>query len=61
MDTPEKKEHDDAVKDKKKVPKNLRRCEICGGPITYFNITRHHKTKKHTDSVYVQFHKFEIL
>ena len=60
MNTLEKKEHEEA-KDKKKVPKNERRCEICGGPITYLNITRHLKTKKHIDSVYIQFQKFEIL
>ena len=60
MNTVEKKEHD-STKDKKKVLKNPRRCDICGGPVSYFNMTRHLKTKKHIDSVYVQFQKFEIL
>ena len=60
MNTVEKKEHD-SIKDKKKVLKNPRRCEKCGGPISYFNTSRHIPTKKHIDSVYIQFQKFEIL
>ena len=60
MDTPEKKEHDESV-NKKKVLKGARRCEICGGLVSYFNIWRHEQTKKHIDSNYVQFVKFEIL
>ena len=60
MNTPEKKEHGES-KDNKKVLKRARRCEICGGPISYFNTKRHELTKKHIDSNYVQFVKFEIV
>ena len=60
MNTPEKKEHDESI-DKKKVLKRARHGEICGGPVSYFNTRRHEQTKKHIDSNYVQFVKFEIV
>ena len=60
MNTVEKKEHD-GDRDKQKVLKRARRCEICGGPVSYFNTKRHELTKKHIDSNYVQFVKFEIV
>ena len=60
MDTAENKEQVERP-NKNKLLKKPRRCEICGAIVSYFNMTRHLKTKKHTDSVYVQFHKFEIL
>ena len=60
MDTTENKEQVERP-NKNKLLQKPRRCEICGAIVSYFNMTRHLKTKKHIDSVYVQFHKFEIL
>ena len=60
MNTSEKEEQLDSISENK-ILKKPRRCEICGAIVSYFNMTRHLKTKKHIDSVYIQFQKFEIL
>jgi hypothetical protein len=60
MDTSENKEQVESIS-QHKLLKRPRRCEICGAIVSHFNMRRHLKTKKHIDSIYIQFHRFEIL
>ena len=61
MNTSEKEEQLDSTI-KNKVLKRPRRCEICGAIVSYFNMRRHLKTKKHIDSVFeVSLEKMRIM
>ena len=35
-------------------------CDICGSMITYFNKTRHLRTKRHKDMLYIYHEKIDI-
>ncbi len=52
---------DKQEKEKPTKPNNTAiQCHVCGATITYFNKARHERSKKHKDSHYIQFVKFEM-
>ncbi len=35
-------------------------CDVCGATLRYSNIKRHERSKKHKDSYYIQYIKFDM-
>ena len=50
----------DHITNNKKPTTISKQCDICGATLAINNFKRHGQTKKHSDSTYTQFLKFEI-